>query len=124
MTKAPRTSRPLKRKTSHSVIERRRREKINEGLIHLQNTIPACRLELQELLLCKAKNNKANIKKSDEEMRAHVENLMKEKSGSEMVLEKLVNPSFRLSYGTQADADVHFTVHHQSYSRLCPGTSR
>lgn len=87
----PRKSRPLRRKTSHSVIERRRREKINEGLIHLQDIVPACRQELKELLDCKVKMNKKNAKRSLIELQTEVENLSKEKSNSEMVLEKLVS---------------------------------
>lgn len=91
MAKASQSSRPLKRKTSHSVIERRRREKINEGLIHLQDTVPACRAELRELLECKAKSNKANTRKSEKELQSHIEKMLEEKSASEMVLEKLVS---------------------------------
>ncbi len=40
----------LRRKTDHSVIERRRREKINEKLVALQNLVPACRKECQDLI--------------------------------------------------------------------------
>ncbi|KDN45251.1 hypothetical protein K437DRAFT_294626 [Tilletiaria anomala UBC 951] len=49
----PRTSRVLKRKTDHSLIERRRRDKINERLVRLQNIVPACKAEAEELLRSK-----------------------------------------------------------------------
>lgn len=45
-----RKSRVLRRKTDHSIIERRRREKINEKLVALQNIVPACRKECQDLI--------------------------------------------------------------------------
>jgi hypothetical protein len=88
-------ARVLKRKTSHSVIERRRREKINEGLIHLQSTVPACRLELRELLECKVRNKKKA--KSKDEVQVQVDKLLEDKSNSEMVLEKLVSCASRIS---------------------------
>lgn len=93
----PRKSRLLSRKTSHSVIERRRRDKINEGLIHLQDTVPACRQELKELLECKVKMNKKNAKKSPDEIQVEIDRLFNEKSASEMVLEKLVSLGFSSS---------------------------
>lgn len=86
-----RKSRPLQRKTSHSLIERRRREKINEGLVSLQQLVPACREELRENLLTKAQTNKKNARKSSEEIEAIVEEDMAEKVGTCMVLEKLVS---------------------------------
>ena len=43
-----RRARPLHRRTDHSVIERRRREKINERLLHLQYMVPACRDQARE----------------------------------------------------------------------------
>lgn len=76
-TAAKRKSRPLRRKTDHSVIERRRREKINERLIRLQETVPACREEAMELL--DAKKPKKGSPPIDKEV----------KLGEEMVLEKL-----------------------------------
>ena len=42
--------RTLTRKTDHSVIERRRREKINERLVCLQHTVPACRAKALALV--------------------------------------------------------------------------
>ena len=41
-------TRPVHRKTDHSVIERRRREKINNRLLHLQYMVPACRDQARE----------------------------------------------------------------------------
>lgn len=43
-------ARPVHRKTEHSVIERRRREKINERLVRLQTMVPACRAKAREYL--------------------------------------------------------------------------
>lgn len=86
-----RKSRPLRRKTSHSVIERRRREKINEGLISLQHLVPACRDELEELLLCKAQANKRNARRPQQDVKAEVEATLREKIDTQMVLEKLVS---------------------------------
>ncbi|KAL9932703.1 hypothetical protein V8E36_008402 [Tilletia maclaganii] len=51
--------RPRSRKTSHSVIERRRRQKINERLIHLQCSVPACREEAE--LLLRSRTGKGGI---------------------------------------------------------------
>lgn len=87
----PRKSRPLRRKTSHSVIERRRREKINEGLIHLQHTVPACRQELRELLECKVSMNKKNARRTAADLQDEVDRLLEDKIASQMVLEKLVS---------------------------------
>lgn len=44
-----RRARPPHRKTDHSVIERRRREKINDRLLRLQSVVPACRTQAREL---------------------------------------------------------------------------
>lgn len=85
-----RRSRPLQRKTSHSLIERRRREKINEGLVSLQRLVPACRDELHEMLRTKAHANKRNARKAAHEIDALAEKELSEKVGSQMVLEKLV----------------------------------
>lgn len=89
MTKAP-TSRPLRRKTSHSVIERRRREKINEGLISLQQIVPACRQELKELLDVKSQSSKGASRKTQAQLTCEADRLLEEKIGTQMVLEKLV----------------------------------
>ncbi|WFD34307.1 aspartate--tRNA ligase [Malassezia cuniculi] len=65
--------RTLSRKTEHSVIERRRREKINDRLVCLQRTVPACRDKAVELLRRRSPD--------DEDI--------DERISSEMVLEKL-----------------------------------
>lgn len=43
-----RRARAPHRKTDHSVIERRRREKINDRLLQLQHLVPACRAQALE----------------------------------------------------------------------------
>lgn len=48
-----RRSRVLKRKTDHSLIERRRRDKINGRLVALQSLVPACRAEALATLRAK-----------------------------------------------------------------------
>lgn len=73
-----RKSRVLSRKTDHSVIERRRREKINERLIRLQETVPACREEATEMLSAKLIKKR---KRTEEEIKVEI--------GEKMVLEKL-----------------------------------
>ncbi|UZJ56165.1 hypothetical protein CBS101457_005485 [Exobasidium rhododendri] len=104
---AKRKSRPLQRKTSHSVIERRRRGKINEGLIHLQNVVPACRQELRELLECKVSSRKKNsLISDDKEVRSEVNRLLKEKCGSQMVLEKLCIISHTVEYVETLEAEI------------------
>lgn len=91
-------SRVLRRKTDHSIIERRRREKINEKLVQLQSLVPACKLECQDLFDRRfesvsndsskrptrgkgAKNSESKIEKAKAEMI--------EKIRTTMVLEKL-----------------------------------
>lgn len=85
-----RKSRVLRRKTDHSVIERRRREKINERLIRLQDVVPACREEVFELLEKKppkggASGARAAAKLTPEQKKEQMETRCRE----EMVLEKL-----------------------------------
>lgn len=65
--------RTLTRRTEHSVIERRRREKINERLVCLQHTVPACRAKALDVVQ----------RRMPEAHDAH------ERITSEMVLEKL-----------------------------------
>lgn len=92
-TKQPaRKSRVLRRKTDHSVIERRRREKINERLIRLQEMVPACREEVMEMLDKKtlkrgggAAKGKGATLTDEGERKAEMER----KCSEEMVLEKL-----------------------------------
>jgi len=64
-----RKSRVLSRKTDHSVIERRRREKINERLIRLQETVPACREEATEMLASKLIKKR---KRTEEEIQKEI----------------------------------------------------
>ncbi|CEH12816.1 STEROL REGULATORY ELEMENT-BINDING PROTEIN [Ceraceosorus bombacis] len=80
-----RKTRPLRRKTSHSVIERRRREKINERLIRLQESVPACRQEAQEMLSSKLSNVKGKKRLAEADRQEEIERRIKQ----EMVLEKL-----------------------------------
>lgn len=79
----------LRRKTDHSVIERRRREKINLRLIELQSLVPACLEEAVETLERKkpSGSGKGRGKKTmdEEEIKRERERKLKE----EMVLEKL-----------------------------------
>lgn len=84
--KRSRTSRTLHRKTDHSIIERRRREKINDRLVCLQNTVPACREKAREYL--QKKNAAAPMGESE----------MSERIASDMVLEKLCIISHTVDY--------------------------
>lgn len=84
--KRPRTSRALHRKTDHSVIERRRREKINDRLVCLQNTVPACRQKARECLLKKASATPMEM----DDIHARI--------ASDMVLEKLCIISHTVDY--------------------------
>lgn len=108
-----RKNRPLRRKTSHSVIERRRREKINEGLISLQHLVPACRDELHELLLSKAQSNKRNLKRSKQEVEKEVEGLLLQKIDTQMVLEKLCIISHTVDYVRELQASL------AAYRKMC-----
>lgn len=110
---ASRKNRPLRRKTSHSVIERRRREKINEGLVSLQHLVPACRDELHELLLSKAQSNKRNLKRSKQEVEKEVEALFLQKIESQMVLEKLCIISHTVDYVRELQASL------AAYRKMC-----
>ncbi|PKI82601.1 hypothetical protein MVES_003413 [Malassezia vespertilionis] len=82
--KRQRGSRTLHRKTDHSVIERRRREKINDRLLCLQETVPACREKAFE-----------HFKKKP---CPHGTGTSAERIGSEMVLEKLCIISHTVDY--------------------------
>jgi Helix-loop-helix DNA-binding domain len=84
-SKPARKSRVLKRKTDHSLIERRRREKINERLIRLQTLIPACAAEGFDLLRSKPLPKHRRAKKGA----GWTEEEMWEKMQKDMVLEKL-----------------------------------
>jgi hypothetical protein len=108
-----RKSRPLRRKTSHSVIERRRREKINEGLITLQATVPACREELQALLLVKAQSDRKNARKAKEVVVAEVEGAVSDKIAGTMMLEKLCIISHTVDYVHELQRIV------QGYREMC-----
>lgn len=109
-----RKSRVLRRKTDHSVIERRRREKINEKLVALQNIVPACRKECQDLIERKfaaplqdsqdggagsvPATKKISKRKREEEKLDKAKKDMSEKIKSSMVLEKLCIISHTLDF--------------------------
>ncbi|SOV06008.1 uncharacterized protein UDID_03473 [Ustilago sp. UG-2017a] len=109
-----RKSRVLRRKTDHSIIERRRREKINEKLVALQNIVPACRKECQDLIERKfvaplretedddARGSSASKKtakrKREEEKLEKAKDEMTEKIQTSMVLEKLCIISHTLDF--------------------------
>lgn len=106
-----RKSRVLRRKTDHSIIERRRREKINEKLVALQNLVPACRKECQDLIERKVTppsrieagentiTSKRNVKRKREaEKLEKAKAEMNDKIRSSMVLEKLCIISHTLDF--------------------------
>lgn len=116
-----RKSRVLRRKTDHSIIERRRREKINEKLVALQNIVPACRKECQDLIERKfttplratddkEADNTSNVnananaskrdakRKREEDRFDKAKNEMSEKVRTSMVLEKLCIISHTLDF--------------------------
>lgn len=85
-----RKSRVLRRKTDHSIIERRRREKINERLIRLQDVVPACREEVFELLEKKPLKEGTPVAKAAAKMTPEQkQESMEKRCREEMVLEKL-----------------------------------
>lgn len=98
-----RKSRVLRRKTDHSVIERRRREKINERLIRLQEMVPACREEALELLEKKppkaARGPKVDVETKQKEILKHM--------SDSMVLEKLCIISHAVGGYVRVSHDVH-----------------
>lgn len=100
-----RKSRVLRRKTDHSVIERRRREKINEKLVALQNLVPACRKECRDLIERKfaeaATSAPSAKRKREEEKLAKAQIEMQEKIKTSMVLEKLCIISHTLDFVNQ-----------------------
>ena len=109
-----RKSRVLRRKTDHSIIERRRREKINEKLVSLQNIVPACRKECQDLIERKfvtpsresqgdamesnPSSKRSAKRKREEEKLDRAKNEMSEKIKTTMVLEKLCIISHTLDF--------------------------
>lgn len=100
-----RKSRLLSRKTDHSVIERRRREKMNEKLVTLQNLIPACQLECRAMIDRKfqpdeqADEAKKSERSFEREQRARES--FARKTETTMVLEKLCIMSHTLDYVQQ-----------------------
>lgn len=107
-----RKSRVLRRKTDHSIIERRRREKINEKLVALQNLVPACRKECQDLVerkfaaparttdageIVHAPKQSAKRKREEEKVEK-AKREMSEKISTSMVLEKLCIISHTLDF--------------------------
>lgn len=109
-----RKSRVLRRKTDHSIIERRRREKINEKLVALQNLVPACRKECQDLIDRKyaapvaasdnldaqdgSTSKRSAKRKREEEKLEKAKAEMSDKVRSSMVLEKLCIISHTLDF--------------------------
>ena len=83
---APGCKRVLSRKTDHSVIERRRREKINDRLVFLQQTVPQCREKALDTL----------------HRRSHDESRI----ASEMVLEKLCIITHAAEYIEELQAQI------------------
>ncbi|KAK0552489.1 hypothetical protein OC846_002893 [Tilletia horrida] len=57
--RASASTRDSKRRATHSQIERRRREKINDRLITLRNLVPACAREVEERRRIKAEEEEA-----------------------------------------------------------------
>ncbi|CAD6888938.1 unnamed protein product [Tilletia controversa] len=57
--RASASARDSKRRATHSQIERRRREKINDRLITLRNLVPACAREVEERRKVKAEEEEA-----------------------------------------------------------------
>ncbi|PWZ01359.1 hypothetical protein BCV70DRAFT_198787 [Testicularia cyperi] len=126
-----RKSRVLSRKTDHSVIERRRREKINEKLVFLQNLVPACLLECQDLIERKYDSlNPSNdtqdaggkqATRRGEKRKKTLEKVekakqeMQEKVKSSMVLEKLCIISHTVDYVLELQRE------NQSLRELCRG---
>ncbi|CAD6905452.1 unnamed protein product [Tilletia controversa] len=119
--------RPRSRKTSHSVIERRRRQKINERLIHLQCSVPACKEEAEMLLRSRkgrggipsstttATRGKGRGKASgagtagsvasrEKEIEAQQEAMIRSKLESALVVEKLCVISHTVDYVAELEA--------------------
>ncbi len=126
-SKPARKSRVLKRKTDHSVIERRRREKINDRLIRLQTLVPACQEEAFEVLGNKPlpKHRRASRSNGMNEQAWSQEEMLV-KMQSEMVLEKLCIISHTygerycassLHYLRRGDEMAHNTI--VTANRLC-----
>jgi hypothetical protein len=99
----------LSRKTDHSLIERRRREKINERLIRLQSLIPACREEAQDLLSVKPPKAARGKGVSQEAKAREIERCLTQ----EMVLEKLCIISHSVDYILELQTQV------AAYRKLC-----
>ncbi|WFD32884.1 hypothetical protein MSPP1_003937 [Malassezia sp. CBS 17886] len=98
--KRGRSSRTLHRKTDHSVIERRRREKINDRLLCLQSVVPACRRQATEHVRKKAASHC-----EDDAMDVRLD--------QEMVLEKLCIISHTVDYVMELRGQV------DAYKALC-----
>ncbi|KAE8269289.1 hypothetical protein A4X09_0g3051 [Tilletia walkeri] len=117
--------RPRSRKTSHSVIERRRRQKINERLIHLQCSVPACKEEAEMLLRSrKGRGGIASASSStstrgkgrgkagaggtaagkEKDVEAQQEGLIRSKLESALVVEKLCVISHTVDYLAELEA--------------------
>lgn len=109
-----RKSRVLSRKTDHSLIERRRREKINSQLIRLQSLIPACREEAQDLLSAKPppKASKRGKEGVSTDVKAR-KNEIEQSLDREIVLEKLCIISHAVDYILELQTQV------AAYRKLC-----
>lgn len=120
----------LRRKTDHSVIERRRREKINERLIRLQEMVPACREEALDCLDKKPPKAARGAKVDAETKHREIEKCLSET----MVLEKLCIISHAVgessqehlrcataladsSYNADYITELRSTVH--AYKQMC-----
>lgn len=98
-----RSARVLHRKTDHSVIERRRREKINDRLVCLQHTVPACREKAWDVL--KRKPGPGGIAPSDEQLEKRLH--------SDMVLEKLCIIAHTVDYVYELREQL------EAYRKMC-----
>ncbi|EPQ32419.1 uncharacterized protein PFL1_00615 [Pseudozyma flocculosa PF-1] len=107
----PKKSRVLRRKTDHSVIERRRREKINEKLVQLQSVVPACRRECQDLFERRFDGATATAAESSKRQTstdklAKAKEDMQHKIRTSMVLEKLCIISHTVDYVLELRAEL------------------
>ncbi|KAK0552933.1 hypothetical protein OC846_001513 [Tilletia horrida] len=120
--------RPRSRKTSHSVIERRRRQKINERLIHLQCSVPACREEAE--LLLRSRHGKGGASQSQtrggprsksrgkdvaEQGSDQFEHLIRDKLTTGLVVEKLCVISHAVDY--LAELEMRLTTFREAFAR-------
>ncbi|CAO1638021.1 unnamed protein product [Parajaminaea phylloscopi] len=110
-----RKSRVLRRKTDHSVIERRRREKINERLVRLQDVVPACRDEVFDILERKPikGGGAAGTRNAAKLTPQQRQQAMEKRCREEMILEKLCIISHTVDYVMELREQV------AAYRKLC-----